>query len=276
MADCKYCGKPAGFIHRKHAECEAAYLKGQSQVARALDDALAATAVPESLPRLVARIAESSFISQAEQRKTLVEAWSRALDGIMEHGLPDDSAQVRLIQFKKTFKLTELELSAPDAYPRLVKAATLFDLAQGKVPQRFNVTGSIPVNLQKGEQVVWAFWNTNYVEDVTHREYVGASAGVSMRVMKGVYFHTSSFRGRPIDVTTTRQVDSGFFAATQKNLYFAGTRKSMRIPFAKIVSFQSFSDGIGLIRDAANAKRQAFLTGDGWFVYNLVTNLAKL
>lgn len=31
-----------------------------------------------------------------------------------------------------------------------------------------------------------------------------------------------------------------------------------------------------LMRDAASAKPQIFITGDGWFTYNLVTNLAQI
>lgn len=51
--------------------------------------------------------------------------------------------------------------------------------------------------------------------------------------------------------------------------------KSFRVPFKKIVSFQPFSDAVGVMRDAANAKLQTFVTGDGWFTYNLLTNLSS-
>ena len=40
-------------------------------------------------------------------------------------------------------------------------------------------------------------------------------------------------------------------------------------------SFEPYSDGVGVMRDAQTAKPQNFITGGGWFVYNLVTNLAK-
>jgi len=64
--------------------------------------------------------------------------------------------------------------------------------------------------------------------------------------------------------------------ATDKHIYFAGPKKSFRVPYAKIVSFLSFSDGVGLVRDAVSAKPQIFVTGDGWFAYNLLANLARL
>ena len=36
------------------------------------------------------------------------------------------------------------------------------------------------------------------------------------------------------------------------------------------------SDGLGIMRDDQTAKPQTFVTGDGWFVYNLAANLARM
>ena len=43
-----------------------------------------------------------------------------------------------------------------------------------------------------------------------------------------------------------------------------------------IVAFEPYEDGFGIMRDAQTAKPQTFVTGDGWFVYNLATNLAQM
>ena len=107
------------------------------------------------------------------------------------------------------------------------------------------------------------------------REYVGSSSGVSVRIAKGLYYRTGGFKGDPVDRTERIHVDTGAVVITDRNIYFAGPQKSLRVPYGKIVSFQPFNDGIPIIRDAANAKPQIFVTGDGWFTYNLVTNLAK-
>ena len=42
------------------------------------------------------------------------------------------------------------------------------------------------------------------------------------------------------------------------------------------MSFDPYDDGFGIMRDAQTAKLQTFRTGDGWFPYNLVTNLAQM
>jgi hypothetical protein len=99
---------------------------------------------------------------------------------------------------------------------------------------------------------------------------------MSFRVAKGVYFRTSSFRGHPVETTERVHVDTGIMAVTTKHVYFGGNQKNFRINFDKIVSFIPFSNGVGIQRDAATAKPQFLMTGDGWFTYNLLTNIANI
>ena len=94
--------------------------------------------------------------------------------------------------------------------------------------------------------------------------------------MKGVYCRRSSFTAKPVEKTQRVHVDSGTLGVTDKHLYFVGKVKSFRLPYTKIVSFEPFNNGIGIFRDTTNAKPEIFVTQDGWFTYNLVTNLAKL
>ena len=150
------------------------------------------------------------------------------------------------------------------------------DVLNGVVPQRISVDGNLPINFQKGEQIVWAFSGSKYLEDKTRRQYVGGMQGVSIRVMKGVYYRVGAFKGHAVEHTERVHIDTGWVVVTNKNIYFAGPRKSVRLPYAKIVSFEPFSDGIGVMRDTATAKPQIFVTGDGWFTYNLVANLSQI
>jgi hypothetical protein len=48
------------------------------------------------------------------------------------------------------------------------------------------------------------------------------------------------------------------------------------VPYRKIVSVEPFKDGIGIQRDAMTAKPQIFVLDDGWFAYNLVSNLGHI
>ena len=71
-------------------------------------------------------------------------------------------------------------------------------------------------------------------------------------------------------------MDTGLMGVTTKHLYFHGPRKRFRVRLDKIVSFEPYSDGLRIMREAQTAKPQMFSVGDGWFVYNLVTNISQL
>jgi hypothetical protein len=94
--------------------------------------------------------------------------------------------------------------------------------------------------------------------------------------MSGLYYRVGAFKGEPVYSTERQLVDQGTVFITNKHIYFSAPAKSLRVPYSKIVAFQPFEDGIGITRDAQTAKPQIFKTGDGWFSYNLVTNLAAL
>ena len=78
------------------------------------------------------------------------------------------------------------------------------------------------------------------MEDRQHKErqYVGGSSGVSIRIMKGVYFRSSEFRGHPVTRTRTSRdvVDVGQMAVTTKHLYFVGRSKGFRVRHSKIAA----------------------------------------
>src|SRR5262249_4190827 len=147
------------------------------------------------------------------------------------------------------------DLEATGAWLRVVKSAAIRDVLNGVIPTRMSVEGSLllSLNLQKGEQIVWAFGGTEYLEDRIRRQYVGGSRGVSVRVMKGVYYHVGGFKGHAIDRTERVHVDQGWLTVTNKFIHFTGNVKALRIKYDKIISFLPFSDGLGVIRDSVTA-----------------------
>lgn len=283
MGNCIYCQKPAGWFRSKHPECEAAYQAEQEQAAAQRQSgreliskrAHAALNGAESLadlPAIVTRLQTDHGLSDTETRNLLVYEWERAVDAFLDDGLLVAEEERRLAEFARG---NQLEMNKLPEYDRLIKSAALTDLVNGHLPARFSIPENLPINQQRGETIVWACANTAYLEDKTRRQYVGGSQGVSVRIMSGVYYRVGAFKGHAVERTERVHIDDGWLVVTDKNIYFAGPRKSLRIPYSKIVSFEPFSDGIGLHRDAATAKPQVFVTGDGWFTYNLVSNLAS-
>jgi len=276
MGNCKFCGKPAGFLDSEHTECEQLHENSKKQIVAEISQALSPSGSLDALQSRLTEIAQDGYISENERQTLLVQGWTDAVNRYLEDGVLDESEETRLVEFKNRFSLAEADLDANGAFTRIVKAGVIRDVLNGVIPRRMKLDANLPINLQKDEEVVWVFPGCEYLEDKTRRQYVGGSQGVSVRIMKGLYYRVGGFAGQPVDRTERVHIDTGMVVVTNQHIYFAGPSKALRLPYAKIVSFQPFSDGIGIIRDASNAKPQIFVTGDGWFTYNLVTNLAHL
>ena len=287
MGNCTYCGKPAGFLRNSHNECKEAFErekrqqealreKGHQEIVELVSSAINHGNSLDSLEKQLLSIAESHSIDPSPTKKYLIMGWENAVQTALEDGVLSEEEETSLITFKNHFALSQTDLSTDGSYTQMVQAGALRDILDGELPERITVGGNLPFNFQKNEQLVWIFQDVAYYEQKTRREYVGGSTGGSVRVAKGVYLRASSFKGHPVERTETVHMGTGILGVTNKHLYFSGGQKSFRIPYSKIISFEPFSDGIGIQRDAATAKPQTLVTGQGWFTYNLISNLAQM
>ena len=215
-------------------------------------------------------------LSEGQRRRILIRGWEAAVEAVLEDNVITMDEENALVRYLDHFDLTGGDVNANGAHTSLVQAGIIRDVAQGIVPQRLNLQGSVPFNLMKSEQLVWVIDDVDYLETVTRRERRGTSHGVGVRVAGGLYYQPRTFRSRSVEWEETDRADTGMLGLTTKHIYFAGSRKRFRIRYDRIVAFEPFSDGLGVMRDAQSAKPQSFVTGDGWFVYNLATNLAQM
>jgi hypothetical protein len=189
VSNCTFCGKPAGLFHNKHHDCAEKHESGRHQITNLI---LEAPSSPASIGSVVSRIkdlAEQSFISESERKDLSVAAWSSAVNNSLYDGVLSEEREKRLVDLKGGLSLSSGDLLQTDAWDRMAKSAVLRDLINGVIPKRMRFDSNLPLNLQKSEQVVWAFDRSDYLEEKTRRQYVGGSRGVSVRIMKGVYYH---------------------------------------------------------------------------------------
>jgi hypothetical protein len=130
-----------------------------------------------------------------------------------------------------------------------------------------------PIALQKGEL---PNSNVELYEVKTHTRFVGASQGLSFRVVRGVYYRVGAGGEQPVNSQSVDKQDDGALAITNQNVYFVGPLKSMRISLRKLVTVQGYSDGISLTSESANPKPIIFKLDDPWFAGNLILKLALL
>jgi hypothetical protein len=276
VGDCRYCGKPAGWFRQQHKECDAKHHAGCEQILALAQDAIRNSGDLGTMEARAREVASSSYVQDGTVPALLVKAWENAVNAVLEDSVLSVAEETALERAQKHFGWRQDELDKNGTYTTVVKNGVLRDVLEGKVPTRFRFEGQLPFNFQKDERLLWAFGGVKYYEVRSRRSFVGGYQGVSVRVARGLYYRVGGFRGQPLVSAETVLADTGILGVTQKQLYFTGAAKSFRVRYDKIVSFTAYSDGIGFQRDAATAKPQSFQTGDGWFAYNLITNLANL
>lgn len=274
MANCKFCGKPAGWFISEHDECAVNHKRGLRRMDELAEEAAITGTGLQGLRDKLSGIATRNAIDpaavDAALRKGLRTGLARALD---DHVLSDEELHA-LNEYRARLGITPSRRYKD----QLRKAAFLASLLQrGALPKphlsNFGYGKFLPFNLLKSESLLWIFEDVEYLTEVTRKEFVSGSQGVSVRVAKGVYYRTGGSRGRTVKKTSMEKVDTGVMGITTKHLYFkgAGLRgKSFRIRLNRIVSFEAFDDAVGLMRDTQRAKPEAFRTGDGWFTVNLL------
>lgn len=276
MGKCQYCGHDAGLLRKKHPNCEQRYLTGKSEIIGLVPENIFGEERPLRFLDSLKVIATENFISMEDLRELIIEGWENAVEKALEDNILSIAEEEKLLGFATELQFKQDELDRNGAYARVFKGGILREILDGKIPERVTINGPTPFNLQKSEQIVWIFQNVKLYEQITRRQYVGGSRGVGVRVAKGLYFRVGNFQGHSINVNETHLSDAGYMGVTTKHIYFSGGEKHFRIPYGKIVAFVPYDDGIEIQRDGVRAKPQLFETGDGWFTYNLLTNLAQL
>jgi hypothetical protein len=92
------------------------------------------------------------------------------------------------------------------------------------------------------------------MKEVAVREWQAGSSGMSFRIAKGVSYRVGQTRGKSVVVGTELQVeDSGVLSVTSQRVVYMGNRKTIDVPFAKMVNIDVFTDGIRV--HASNRQR---------------------
>jgi hypothetical protein len=277
MAKCELCGKEVGFLRKRHIECQEKYESGSQKISEILCNTTLANTDLNSIDTDIKGIAQESFLDEPKIKSLLVEGWENLLTQALDDSVITWKEEDFLGEFRDHFALSQDELDSHGAYSKLVKSAVIREIIQGKLPNKITIVGILPFNFQKSESLIWVFKNVEYYELRTKRQYEGGSSGISVRVAKGLYYRVGGFQGHSIDRQENTHVGTGILAITNEHIYFSASGISaFKIAYEKIVSFTPYSDGIGIVRDVITAKPQTFVTGDGWFTYNLLSNLAKM
>ncbi len=286
MGNCKYCGQSAGFLRSQHKECADRHESAARSIKALCVDAALHGAGLDGLSGRIREVAATGRIDVAGDRmtETLSNGWCDAVEASMEdHALSSDEKR-GLNRYRTRFDLHENRLDSDGHFELFRMMALLNSLVDQAVVPRFDRRsaraqfGRLPFNLMKSEELLWVFRDVGYIQQVTRREFRGGSMGMSFRVTKGVYVRPGAFRGRSVASKSMEHTDSGMLGITTKHIYFTGAEKSFRVRLEKIVSFEPYQDGLGIMRDTARATPEAFTMGaaDAWFSVNIIDALLDM
>lgn len=174
--------------------------------------------------------------------RNVLKIYEAEVRQFIEDGRLDSSEQQALYQLAVRLGLNPDAVRIdPQLEERLRYLQLLNELDNGYLPQVPNVS----IVLQKAEVAHWQASTQLLVSKTVTTGYTGRSSGVSIRVMKGVSYRIGSSRSTPIREQITQKFP-GTLVVTNKRVVFNGTGKSFSIPFSQMLSFDPYSDGIGI------------------------------
>ena len=272
MGTCRYCGKPARFLRHQHRECRQRHDDAAGKIPEFFVKALQSPMAAGQFRNLIDRDAAANFIASAERDQLVNRGFAAMIGAAFGGNGLDDAVSYRIAELQHAFELSATQLGA--AGQMLTKGRILLALDEGKPsPTDVIVAGTFAPRLEAGEQLLWAFNGAGYLTMRSRTQYVGGSHGVSMRIMRGVYYRVGAYKGEAVKTQYLSNEDSGSLAITPRNVYFVGSHKALKIPLRKIGSAQLYSDGIEILQNGVAAKPMIFTVDDATFAANLLARL---
>ncbi len=239
---------------RKLAESLSKRKIAQEATSIRIDLVQVATARKRRLAQVAAaresRLAKESAEREREQQQK--EAKHRRTQALQE------AERQRILKQEETEQRLKLVREEAELNRRRMQEKIIKSIKDGRQITSNLSVDETPFNLQRSETLVWVFTNAEYLQEQIVRR----------RQLSGFYSSPTKY-GMEL-------VDRGTMGVTTKHLYFIGNSERFRIEYDNIVAFKEYPDGVGVARGAEQSRHQKFVTGEGWFVYNLVTALARL
>jgi hypothetical protein len=168
-----------------HKSCRQCHKLAAQKIPEFFVEALDSSLQPERLHALAQDVARTHYVGSAEFRKLAIKGLVASINAAFKkHGLTEHDDQ-RIASLCNEFGIQGNELGP--AGIRFAKAEMLQRLDEGKLSSGVHLANS-PIKLEPDEKAIWLFNNVTYYTMRNRTEYVGASSGISVRLMKGVYY----------------------------------------------------------------------------------------
>jgi hypothetical protein len=273
MANCEYCGKPAGLFRSMHKECAVQRDQARADIDTAFRNLLVVERPPSPaiFRAIIEKLADDARLDDVAFQKTVLAGLGIALDVVLtEFDLPHNVIR-RLQTIIEAFNLSASAVDRPGIRDRLVKALVIADLSEGKVSKRLSMTSSLPIALKPNETVQWLFDSVTLNERETGTSY-RASHGFFVRLLEGVSYRVDSYKGQRVERTGNVRIGTGSLIVTTIAIYFLNGRNSKRTPLPALVSVDAHANGITV--SPSRGRQQIYVMPDPMFAANLIRRVA--
>jgi hypothetical protein len=167
-----------------------------------------------------------------------------------------EQEEQRFIEAAEALGIVDLDRAEPALLARLLVAK----VNDGRLMELESPERIIP---KRGE-IVHLQAHAGLLKEVAIREWQGGSSGVSFRIAKGVSYRTGAVRGKSVVVGSEIRIDdTGLLTVTSTRVCFLGDRKTVDIPYTKLVGLDVFSDGVTL-RSSSRQNAVPFRLNEGY------------
>jgi hypothetical protein len=246
---CPRCGEPgpwateeqaAGWqaeqeaLQRAHAAAKEAAQRYRALLHEATTDGDLTTLVPQM--RLAA---DEAGLSESAQREAQLAAFRAAVKAAIVDDIFTPAEHERLSSLMSAFRLTPEDLDSADQ--QLSHDVQVAQINSGYLPEVPS-----PHLMAKSGEIVHIEVPATLMKEVAVREFRGGYSGFSFPIGKtGIRYKVGGARGHSVEVGTKLQVaDSGLLAVTNKRAVYMGSRKTVDMPYSKLVNLTVYSDGI--------------------------------
>lgn len=271
MGICIYCGKDAGLFRKYHKNCKQKHDKYLNMIQPVIQKVITQGTPIDECVGYVDNVCRIGVISKDERKSELLNGIDTIIQKSLEDSMLTNEEDNRINSLINAFKINAIDARHLKHANQLLQMRAIRAAASGTLEPLDKQ--DYPINFLKSEQLLYNFGNVKYFETKSKTEYVGGSHGVSIRIMKGVYYRIGGFKGRKVTTENSELLDIGILLLTSKNLYFYSGTSKFRIPYKKILSYTPSANGVEILKDLKTAKPQFFENNDGWFLYNMMQNI---
>jgi hypothetical protein len=208
-----------------------------------------------------ARLRDTAALPPTELASVNAQVWRETIESLVADDILSQAEHDRLESLAQLMGGSMWKTLPPELFTR----ATIARINGGWLP-----TESAPTLLLKKGETAHLEIRVALMKEVVDRVRRGTYSGFSFQVVKGVRFNTGSFQSQSVVLGSHLEVaDQGTLSLTSLRVVFAGGRKTLELPYSKLLSVNVFTNGIRL-QMSSRQSAPLFRVGDGPLVAAVV------